>query len=105
MPSLEQILNEARKLPIEDRRRLRAELDEPESNSEAQSANRTHERAWIESHCDEYLGQWVAVENATLIAHGKNPRQVYLAARAAGIEIPYLVRVAKRERPYTGGWL
>lgn len=47
----------------------------------------------------------VAVEDDNLVAQGTNPRQVYLAARDAGIEVPYLVRVEKREEPYTGGWL
>jgi uncharacterized protein DUF5678 len=107
MASLEQILEEARKLPIEEQRRLRAALHESEPNGKAQTAYRTHERerAWIKTHRDEYLGQWVAVEDDRLVAHGKNPREVYLAARAAGIEVPYLVRVERRKEPFTGGWL
>ncbi|HZE71124.1 MAG TPA: DUF5678 domain-containing protein [Pyrinomonadaceae bacterium] len=107
MATLEQIIEEAKKLPVEERRRLRTALETLESNGDEQPAYRTRERerAWIVAHRDEYLGQWVAVEDDNLVAQGTNPRQVYLAAREAGIEVPYLVRVEKREEPYTGGWL
>ncbi len=107
MATLEQIIEEAKKLPVEEQRRLRAALEALDSNGDAQPAygTRERERVWIETHCDEYLGQWVAVEDDRLVAHGTDPRQVYLAARDAGIEVPYLVRVEKREEPYTGGWL
>jgi hypothetical protein len=107
MATLEQIIEQAKNLPVEEQRRLRAALGELESNGNAQPAYRTRERerSWIATHRDEYLGQWVAVEDDRLVAQGKDPRQVYLAARDAGIEVPYLVRVEKREEPYTGGWL
>jgi hypothetical protein len=106
MATLEQIIEEARTLPIGDQQRLRASLETLESrNSQPTYQTRIREHAWIDTHRDEYLGQWVAVEDDLLVAHGKAPRQVYLAARAAGIEVPYLVRVERREEPYTGGWL
>ena len=107
MATLEQIIEEAKKLPVEERRRLRTVLETLESNGDSQPAYKTRqrERAWVAAHRDEYLGQWVAVEDDNLVAQGTNPRQVYLAARDAGIEVPYLVRVEKREEPYTGGWL
>ena len=40
---------------------------------------RTHyeERAWIEAHRDEYLGQWVALDGDRLIAHGSDAKKVY----------------------------
>jgi hypothetical protein len=39
MATLEQIIAEARRLPVEEQRRLRAALETLDSNSEAQPAN------------------------------------------------------------------
>ena len=111
MATLEQIIDEARALSPIEKRKLRQALDrELEQPAPAQSSKpgyRTYERehAWVSAHRDEYLGQWVAVEGERLVAHGTDPRQVYLAARDAGIEVPYIVHVVKREEPFTGGWL
>jgi hypothetical protein len=107
MATLEQILEEARQLPADEQRRLRAALNALASNGDTQPAYRTNEqeRAWVEAHRDEYLGQWVAVECDRLVAHGTSPREVYLAARDAGIEVPYIVRVENPQEPFTGGWL
>jgi hypothetical protein len=111
MATLEQIIDEARALSPAEKRQLRQALDreleqtEPAQPTDPNHRTRERERAWIATHRDEYLGQWVAVEDDRLVAHGTNPRQVYLVAREAGIETPYLVRVVKREEPYTGGWL
>jgi uncharacterized protein DUF5678 len=111
MATLEQIIGEVRALSPGEKSKLRQVLDsELEQQPPAQSSKpsyRTFERenAWLDAHRDEYLGQWVAVEGDSLVAHGTNPREVYLAARDSGIEVPYLVRVENREGPFTGGWL
>jgi hypothetical protein len=111
MATLEQIIEKARALSPSEKRTLRQELDrelaEPAPPEWSQPSYRTFEReqAWIDAHRDEYLGQWVAVEGDSLVAHGANPREVYLAARDSGIEVPYLVRVENREGAFTGGWL
>jgi hypothetical protein len=104
MATLEQILDEARALSPGERRKLRQALDR-DLEHEGQSLGpgyRTYERehAWLDAHRDRYLGQWVAVEGDTLVAHGTDPRQIYLAAREAGIEVPHVVK-----EPFTGGWL
>jgi len=107
MATLEEIISEARALAPAEKRRLRQALDQDLENQPGRSPYHTYERehAWVEAHRDDYLGQWVAVEDDRLVAHGTNPRQVYLAAREAGIEVPYVVRVHEREEPFTGGWL
>lgn len=107
MATLEQIIDEARALAPAEKRRLRQVLDQDLENQPLEPSYQTYERehAWVEAHRDEYLGQWVAVDGNKLVAHGTNPRQVYLAAREAGIEVPYVVRVHEREEPFTGGWL
>jgi len=111
MATLEQIIDEARALSPAEKGKLRQVLDrELEQPAPVESARpgyptNEQERAWVDAHRDEYLGQWVAVEGDRLVAHGTNPRKVYLAARDAGIEVPYVVQVEKREEPFTGGWL
>lgn len=111
MATLEQIIDEARALSPAEKGKLRqaldSELEQPVPLQSAKPNYRTHERehAWVDTHRDEYLGQWVAVEGDSLVAHDTNPRKVYLAARDAGIEVPYVVHVQKREEPFTGGWL
>jgi hypothetical protein len=74
-------------------------LDEPAPTQSAKPSYPTlkREHAWLEAHREEYLGQWVAIEGDRLVAHGKNPREVYLAAREAGIRVPNIERVEKRE--------
>ena len=103
MATLEQIINEARALSPVEKRRLRQALDS-ESEQPAPLQSRAEETAWIDRHRDEYLGQWVAIEGDTLIAHGPNPREVYLAAREAGITAPFIERVEKRQDAFMGGW-
>jgi hypothetical protein len=107
MATLEQILEEAKQLPVEEQRRLRAALGALDANGETLPSYRTNEqeRAWIYAHRDEYLGQWVALDGDHLIAHGADARTVYEAARAQGVEIPYIDRVEPQVEAFMGGWL
>jgi hypothetical protein len=68
MAKMEQMIEEARKLPVEDRRRLRAALGTVDSKGDPNTSHRNHseERAGINVHRDEYLGQWVALEGNRL---------------------------------------
>ncbi|HKV40801.1 MAG TPA: hypothetical protein VJX67_16425 [Blastocatellia bacterium] len=108
MATLEQIIEEARKLSVEERRRLRAALEAPDSKGDDPPPpfRTTHrERAWINEHRDEYLGMWVALDGDKLLAHGADPRQVYLTAREAGVECPYVDRVEPSYDAFMGGWV
>jgi len=103
---VERIIEQAKRLPQEEQKRLRKALDVLDADSTARSVfiTRKTEAEWINQHRDEYLGEWVALQGDCLIAHGSDARQVYLAAREAGISTPYVVRV-ERVEPFTGGWL
>lgn len=107
MATFEQVINDARKLAPEERHRLLVALESLEANGTklGDLDDGAQERKWVNAHGDEYLGQWVAVEGDQLVAHGCDPREVYLAARNAGIEVPYVVRVLNPKEPSTGGWL
>ena len=62
------------------------------------------ERAWINAHRDEYLGQWVALDGDHLVAHGSDARSVYDEARSRGVSVPYLAHVTPKVEAYVGGW-
>jgi hypothetical protein len=54
---------------------------------------RSREIAWRRAHDQELralAGQWVIVEGNELIANGTDPRALVAAARARGIQVPYL---------------
>src|SRR5713226_836534 len=108
MATLEQIIDEARSLSPGEKGKLRQALDrELEQQSPVQSSKPSYptneqERAWINAHRDEYLGQWVALDGDRLIAHGTDARTVYEAARAQGVEIPYVDRVEPKVDAFMG---
>lgn len=106
MATLEQILEEAKKLPPDEQRRLRVALNALGSNGDTQPAYRTNEqeRAWIDTHRDEYLDQWVALDGDQLVAHGADAKKVYDEAREQGITAPYLERVSPEHEAFMGGW-
>lgn len=106
MATLEQILEEAKKLPPDEQRRLRVALNALGSNGDTQPAYRTNkqERAWINTHREEYLGQWVALDGDRLVAHGADAKRVYDEAREQGITAPYLERVSPKQEGFIGGW-
>src|SRR5689334_12891728 len=103
MATLEQIIDEARALSPAEKLKLRRVLDR-ELEQAAVTQSRAIESDWVERHRDQYLGQWVAIEGDKLIAHGTNPREVYLAARQVGIDGPYLVHITPKVGAYVGGW-
>lgn len=104
MATLEQIIEDARKLSPDERRRLRETLDRHDAERAAYNT-REREQAWIRAHREEYMGQWVALDGDRLVAHGANAREVYLAARAAGVSVPFMEHVRNSDEPFCGGWL
>lgn len=96
----------AKQLPVDEQRRLRAAFNALDPNVDTFPGYRTNERerAWIDAHRDEYLGQWVALDWDNLIAHGADARTVYEVARAQGVEIPYIDRVEPQVEAFIEGW-
>jgi hypothetical protein len=123
MTTLKQVIEAASALPPEDRRQLRRWLQEQErldteskppatwtpprstETVEEQVARFRKAMRWIDEHRAEYLGQWVVLVGDQLISHGFDGRQVGAEAKAAGIEIPFLVQVVEEPEAYCGGWL
>jgi hypothetical protein len=85
------------------RDRILAELDEAGVLTPAEAAppkvkrvpmiDASRELRWLKEHRREYVGQWVALDGDRLVSHGPDARAVYLAAREAGVEIPFVAHV------------
>jgi len=125
MATLEQIIEEARKLPVEEQRQLRAALEMLDSNGEAQPANqgpspqkpqslhvnngddeiRQLRMEWLKSHREEYGGQYVALDGDQLLAVGPNYRIAREKALTAGKPNAFVTYLSKPDEiADMGGW-
>ena len=60
---------------------------------------------WLDENRAAYADQWVAVEGDRLIAANVDPLNVFSAAKAAGIQIPFVVHVLPEDSlPFVPGW-
>ena len=69
MATLEQTIKEGRALSPAEKMKLRQALDR-ELESAGSARSRAVESVWVERRRDMYLGQLVALEGDTLVAHG-----------------------------------
>ena len=125
MATVEQIIEEARRLPVEERRRLRVALETLESNWEAQPAHqerspqapqilyvndgedeiRRRRLEWLKCHREEHGGQYVALDGDQLLAVGPNYRIVREKALAAGKPNAFVTYLSKSDEiAEMGGW-
>src|SRR5882672_9302648 len=113
-PSVQTLLQEASRLSQPDQLELIAlliqKVDVPtpaqatrRPTSAGQLASRDREMQWLAENRIQYVGQWVVVEGDRLIAHGPNSREVFQAAKQAGIEVPFLVQVEPEDQLPFGG--
>ncbi|MGH9846634.1 MAG: hypothetical protein ACREEM_48665 [Blastocatellia bacterium] len=123
MTTLEQVIETVQTLPLEDRRQLREWLqvqerqdavpppvvaEPPQRNVETveQQLERFRKAMqWIKEHRAEYLGQWVVLVGDRLISHGFDSRRVGEEAKAAGIEVPFVVLVREEPEAFMTGIL
>ena len=111
--TLEQIINDVRALLPDDQARLRQWLEEQSTRTarELQRQDNLKEDElrhqlilqWLKENRAKYVGQWVALDGDKLIAHSNNAQEVYAAAKAAGVKIPFVEQVIENELPF-GGW-
>ena len=124
MATLEQIIKEARKLPVEEQRRLRDALETLDSIEEAQPVNqntspqkpqcphvnneddeiRRRRMEWLKSHREEYAGQYVALAGDVLVGHGATIREAHEQAKQNAVENPFLVRLTSESEVLFAGW-
>lgn len=104
---VDRIIKEARRLPPDERWRLREALvreDQPQAQLSDHVIDLTRELRWIEEHRSEYAGQWVAVRGDRLLSSGPNGKEVYDAARAAGDKSPFVTRIEPTDELPFRGW-
>ena len=65
---------------------------------------RSKEMDWITRHGTQFAGLWVAVEGDELIASDREAKVVFAAARARGIERPFVVHLEPADALPFGGW-
>ena len=64
------------------------------------------EMAWVRHPDLRYVGQWVVLEGTEVVAHSTDGKTAYDAARAKGIDSPFMFFVAEPDpRPFFAGWL
>lgn len=98
-------------LPPQDQDQLRRLLEEPASVPQpahqvappAPVRDIARESDWIQQHRDKYAGQWVALDGDRLISSGPSAKEVYAAAKAAGVMDALIVKIESRDRlPFAG---
>ena len=69
------------------------------------TSDRIREMRWIRDNRSAYADQWVAVEGNRLIAAGLDARTVFAAAKAEGIESPFVVHILPEDSlTFVPGW-
>ena len=104
----EAILDKVRHLPPAKQRellRFADSLQRQPAPREVPARDRKREVKWIADNRSAYADQWVAVEGDRLVAADMDARKVFIAAKAAGIEIPFVVHIlAEDSVPFVPGW-
>jgi predicted DNA-binding antitoxin AbrB/MazE fold protein len=62
------------------------------------------EMEWLSKHRHEYPGEYVALDGDRLVSHGKDGREVYRQARAAGVKVPFMAHIEPADARPFGGW-
>ena len=69
------------------------------------SRDRRREMNWIKANRAAYLDQWIVVDGDRLIAANVDGHAAFAAAKAAGIDVPFLVHVLPDDSlPFVPGW-
>lgn len=119
--TIERIIEEARRLPPEERQRLREALDSEEqagrgahSSLNASSAldadtdtletKRRQRVAWLRLNQAEYAGKYVALDGDQLLGVGATYPEAARAARSSGVHRPYIDYVPVPGSVGFGGW-
>lgn len=69
------------------------------------SRNRSREIDWLQENRTKYADQWVVVEGDRLIAADADAHEVFAAAIAAGIDVPFLIHVLPEDPlPFVPCW-
>ena len=105
----EAILEKVRRLPPakqEEVLRFADDLQHRSSIGMVPSRDRSREMEWLKESRAKYANQWVVVEGDRLIAADADGHKAFVAAKAAGIEVPLLVHVLPEDPlPFAPCWM
>ena len=68
------------------------------------TSNFAAELRWLSEHRAAFLGRWVALDGSRLVASGSSAKEVYLAARRAGVQVPFVEQLQNPHELPFGGW-
>ena len=104
----EAILDKVRRLPTAKQQEVLRFADGLERQSSVKavpSRDRSREMQWIRENRAAYADRWVVVESDLLIAADRDGHEVFAAAQAAGIAVPFLVHALPEDPlPFVPGW-
>lgn len=82
----------------------RSALRQIEERHKALAAQQRHmeEMRWIETNRSNYIGQWVALIGAQLLASGSTAKEVFQKASAVSSTAPLLTRIDEDALPFAG---
>jgi len=104
----EAILDKVRRLPPAQQEEVLRFADGLQDESLVRmvpSRDRSREMDWIRENRTRYPDQWVVAEGDRLIAADANALEAFAAAKAAGIDVPFLVHVLPEDPlPFVPGW-
>lgn len=115
MATLAQIIDEARSLSADEKRKLRQVLDleleqvtaqnrtQPAHSENGDDEARERRLDWLKSHREEYAGQYVALAGDILVGHGPTIRDAHEQAKQQGVENPFLVRLTSESEVLFAG--
>jgi hypothetical protein len=108
-PSLDELKQQVKHLSEEDRRDpaafLIAQTAEDAKNGKPGGPHDfSREMEWIKSHREAYRGQFIALMDGQLIAHGPSERAVWQKAVNTGVGNPFLAYIETHREAAFGGW-
>ena len=113
--TVEAIKQEIGHLPEQERKQLLDWLEQVEKHAWDRGIDRdfapggsrpcaSPEQNWIANHRDRYVGEWVALDGAALIAHDRNGKTAYDLARAVGVHAPFVAYIDPEPTTPFAGW-
>lgn len=108
-PTLNEIKQQVLRLTDEDRKALAEFLatqteGATENGKESEPRDFSREMEWIKENRESYRGQYVALIEGNLVASGAKEREVWAAAKHAGVGVPFLAYIETTAEESFGGW-
>lgn len=106
-PTLNEIKQQALLLTDDDRKALAEFLvahTEGAAGNGKQPRDFSRDMEWIKQNRQSYRGQFVALNEGELVASGTKEREVWQAAKHAGVSVPFLAYIETTAEETFGGW-